>query len=120
MRLWEYKANYVELAGSLMISHSPSNTFLYTPSQGLQVLKDYQDLKDTLLSKFSAAAHEDELYGLLSLDERNRFIGFNHPQVSGEVISGSIFKKSCLRRSLPSSCKTWNTFCRFSATAMAP
>ncbi|KAB0507059.1 dermonecrotic toxin domain-containing protein [Pseudomonas lini] len=93
VRLWEYKANYVELAGSLMISHSPSNTFLYTPSQGLQVLKDYQDLKDTLLSKFSAAAHEDELYGLLSLDERNRFIGFNHPQVSGEVISGSIFKK---------------------------
>ncbi|MGX1185765.1 hypothetical protein AB7M29_003444 [Pseudomonas sp. F-14 TE3623] len=93
VRLWEYEANFVELAGSLMISHSSSNAFLYTPAQGLQVLKDHQDLKDTLLSKFSAAGHEDELYGLLNLDERNRFIGFKRPQVSGEVISGSIFKK---------------------------
>ncbi|MBB3238589.1 hypothetical protein FHW68_000061 [Pseudomonas sp. Tn43] len=90
VRLWEHAANYVELAGALMIDHA--NAFLYTPTQGLQVLKDYQDLKDTLLSKFSAAGHEDELYGLLGLDERNRFIGFSHPQVSGEVISGSIFK----------------------------
>ncbi|EJM00139.1 hypothetical protein PMI18_03238 [Pseudomonas sp. GM102] len=92
VRLWEHAANYVELAGALMISHANANAFLYTPTQGLQVLKDYQDLKGTLLSKFSAAGHEDELYGLLSLDERNRFIGFNQPQVSGEVISGSIFK----------------------------
>ncbi|RON13360.1 dermonecrotic toxin domain-containing protein [Pseudomonas frederiksbergensis] len=91
VRLWEYEANYVELAGSLMISGS--NAFLYTPAQGLQVLKDYQDLKDTLLSKFSAAGHEDELYGLLSLAERQRFIGFDQPNVSGKVISGSIFKK---------------------------
>lgn len=90
VRLWEHEANYVELAGSLMISHS--NACLYTPTQGLQVLQDYQDLKATLLSKFSAAGHEDELYGLLSLDERNRFLGFNRPHVSGEVISGSIFK----------------------------
>ncbi|WLI10015.1 MULTISPECIES: dermonecrotic toxin domain-containing protein [Pseudomonas] len=93
VRLWEHEANYVELAGSLMISHSSSNAFLYTPTQGLQVLKDDQDLKDTLLRKFSAVGHEDELYGLLNLDERNRFIGFNHPQVCGEVISGSVFKK---------------------------
>lgn len=91
VRLWEYEANYVELAGSLMISGSKA--FLYTPAQGLQVLKNYQDLKDTLLSKFSAAGHEDELYGLLSLDERKRFIGFDKPNVTGKVISGSIFKK---------------------------
>ncbi|MCO8313768.1 dermonecrotic toxin domain-containing protein [Pseudomonas mandelii] len=91
VRLWEYKANYVELAGSLMISGS--NAFLYSPAQGLQVLEDYKDLKDTLLSKFSAASHEDELYGLLSLEERQRFIGFDQPNVSGEVISGSIFNK---------------------------
>ena len=91
VRLWEYQANYVELAGSLMIS--ASNAFLYTPAQGLQVLNDYQDLKNTLLSKFSAAGHEDELYGLLSLEESQRFIGFDQPNVSGEVISGSIFKK---------------------------
>ncbi|WP_367371674.1 dermonecrotic toxin domain-containing protein [Pseudomonas lini] len=91
VRLWEYQANYVELAGSLMINGG--NAFLYTPTQGLQVLKDYQDLKNTLLSKFSAAGHEDEFYGLLSLEERQRFIGFDWPNVSGEAISGSIFKK---------------------------
>lgn len=89
VRLWEQQAHYVELAGSLMISHA--NAFLYTPTQGLQVLKDYPDLKATLLSKFSAGGHEDELYGLLSLDERNRFIGFDQPHVSGEVIYGPIF-----------------------------
>ncbi|MGE8064723.1 dermonecrotic toxin domain-containing protein [Pseudomonas sp. NPDC089569] len=90
VRLWEHPANFVELAGSLMISHS--NAYLYTPTQGLQVLEDYADLKDTLLSKFSASGHEDELYGLLGLEERSRFIGFHHPQVTGEVLSGSIFK----------------------------
>ena len=91
VRLWEYPAHYVELAGSLMISHANANAYLYTPTQGLQVLKDYQDLKATLLSKFSAAGHEDELYGLLTLEERNRFLGFDKPNVSGEVISGSTF-----------------------------
>jgi hypothetical protein len=71
---------------------SDANAYLYTPSQGLQVLKDYQDLKATLLSKFSAAGHEEELYGLLSLEERNRFRGFHQPHVSGEVISSPVFK----------------------------
>jgi len=93
IRLWEYPANYVELAGSLMISQEHSTAFLYTPVQGLQVLKDYQDLKDTLLNKFNTAGLEDELYDLLSLEERNRFIGFHQPQVSGQAISGSIFKQ---------------------------
>ncbi|MVW84459.1 hypothetical protein EI969_00585 [Pseudomonas sp. PB101] len=91
VRLWEYQANYAELAGSLMVS--ASSAFLYTPTQGLQVLKNYQDLRDTLLSKFSAAGHEDELYGLLNLDERQRFSGFKRPNVTGEVISGAIFSK---------------------------
>jgi hypothetical protein len=91
VRLWEYQANYVELAGSLMIS--AGNAFLYTPTAGLQVLEDYQDLRDTVLSKFSAAGHEDELYGLLSLEERQRFIGFDRPNVTGEVISGAIFPR---------------------------
>ncbi|MGF6091204.1 dermonecrotic toxin domain-containing protein [Pseudomonas sp. 18173] len=89
VRLWEHEANYVELAGSLMISHS--SAYLYTPPHGLQVLQDYQDLKATLISKFSAAGHEDELYGLLGLEERNRFIGFDQPNVSGEVIHGQTF-----------------------------
>lgn len=90
VRLWEREANYVELAGSLMIS--ASQAFLYTPVQGLQVLTDYKDLKQTLQSKFMAKGHEDELYGLLSLDERNRFLGFDQPQVSGDRIVGEVFK----------------------------
>ncbi|MFJ2426882.1 dermonecrotic toxin domain-containing protein [Pseudomonas sp. NPDC087804] len=90
VRMWEYQANFVELAGSLMISHD--NAYLYTPTQGLQVLKDYANLKEILLRKFKRAGHEDQLYGLLSLEERNRFIGYDRPQVTGEVISGAIFK----------------------------
>ncbi len=91
VRLWEYQANYVELAGSLMVS--AGNACLYTPTAGLQVLENYQDLRNTVLSKFSAAGHEDELYGLLSLDERQRLIGFDRPNVTGEVIGGAIFPK---------------------------
>ncbi|WP_322784206.1 hypothetical protein [Pseudomonas sp. PCH199] len=91
VRLWEYQANYVELAGSLMISQDSSNAFLYTPAHGLQVLKDYQDLKATLQKKSMVAGHDDELYELLSLEERQRFIGFDQPQVSGAVVSGSVF-----------------------------
>lgn len=90
VRLWEREANYVELAGSLMISEP--HAFLYTPAHGLQLLKDYRDLKDTLRAKFLARGHEDELYGLLSLDERNRFLGFGQPQVTGERIVGDIFR----------------------------
>lgn len=90
VRLWEREANFVELAGSLMISEP--HAFLYTPSHGLQLLRDYEDLKDTLREKFIAKGHEDELYGLLSLDERNRFLGFGQPQVSGEWIVGDIFR----------------------------
>ncbi|MDX9669258.1 MULTISPECIES: dermonecrotic toxin domain-containing protein [unclassified Pseudomonas] len=90
VRLWQYQPNHVELAGSLMLSHT--DACLYTPSQGLQVLEDYKDLKDTLLSKFHTAGHDDELYGLLSLEERQRFIGFDQPQVSGEPLGGEIFK----------------------------
>jgi hypothetical protein len=90
VQLWEHQANYVEPAGSLMIGDS--NAFLYTPSSGLQVLADYQDLKKTLLSKFSTRGHEDEMYALLSLDEQGRFLGFDKPNVSGEMIAGEIFE----------------------------
>ncbi|MCU7251358.1 dermonecrotic toxin domain-containing protein [Pseudomonas koreensis] len=89
VRLWEYRPNFIELAGSLMVS----GTFacLYTPSQGLQMLKDYADLKTTLQAKFLAPGHEDELYALLGLDERNRFLGFDQPQVSGARLAGNVF-----------------------------
>lgn len=90
VRLWEHAANYVELAGSLMISEP--HAFLYTPAQGLQLLEDYEDLKQTLQDKFLARGHEDELFGLLNLDEQNRFLGFDQPKVSGERIVGEIFK----------------------------
>jgi len=89
VRLWEHQANFVELAGALMISHSDS--CLYTPTHGLQVLRDYADLKAMLLGKFASPGHEDELYGLLSLDERQRFLGFDRPQVSGQSIAGDVF-----------------------------
>ncbi|WLH38168.1 hypothetical protein PSH79_13035 [Pseudomonas sp. FP2196] len=90
VRLWEYEPNFVELAGSLMISHT--DACLYTPTMGLQVLADYNDLKRTVLSKFRAPGHEDELYGLLDLEERKRFISFDRPQVTGESVGGEIFK----------------------------
>ncbi|MHC8320168.1 dermonecrotic toxin domain-containing protein [Pseudomonas sp. GB2N2] len=92
VRLWEYQPDYVELAGSLMISQASANAFLYTPAKGLQVLNDYEDLKATLEQKSTEAGHDDELYDLMSLEERDRFIGFHEPQVSGAVISGSVFK----------------------------
>lgn len=92
VRLWEYRANYVELAGSLMISQGSSTAFLYTPAQGLQVLNNYQDLVKTLEKKSIVAGHDDELYDLLSLEERDRFIGFDLPQVSGAALTGPVFK----------------------------
>jgi hypothetical protein len=79
---------YVELAGSLMINHDKA--YLYTPTQGLQVLTNYADLKQTLTAKLNAAGHEDELYGLMNLEERNRYLGFANAQVSGENIGGEI------------------------------
>lgn len=91
VRLWENPANYVELAGSLMISQDSSNAFLYTPANGFQVLRDYEDLRATLREKSISAGHDDELYALMTLEERQRFIGFHEPQVSGSVISGAVF-----------------------------
>lgn len=82
------ETTYVELAGSLMINHDKA--YLYTPTQGVQVLTDYADLRQTLIAKLNAAGHEDELYGLMNLEERNRYLGFANAQVSGENIAGDI------------------------------
>jgi hypothetical protein len=81
-------ATQVELAGSLMINHDKA--YLYTPSEGLQVLTNYADLKETLSAKLDTAGHEDELYGLMSLEERDHYLGFTNAQVSGENIGGEI------------------------------
>ena len=89
VRLWEYPPDYVELAGSLMLEQQKA--YLYTPASGLQVLDNYQDLLDTVKVKFSAVGHEDELYDLLTREERQRFIGFSQPGISGAAISGPVF-----------------------------
>lgn len=81
--------HYVELASTLMINNT--NAYLYTQSRGLQVLKDLNDLKDTLLAMLKAAGHEDELLNFLSLDERSVFIGLEDLQVSGRPVVGNVF-----------------------------
>ncbi|MHC8314463.1 dermonecrotic toxin domain-containing protein [Pseudomonas sp. LB3P31] len=89
VRLWEYPANYVELAGSFMIANP--DAYLFTPVNGLQLLEDHKDLVATVRAKFSSRGHEDELYELLTQQERNLFLGFDQPQVSGEPITGPVF-----------------------------
>ncbi|MFW0756868.1 dermonecrotic toxin domain-containing protein [Pseudomonas sp. H11T01] len=89
VRIWEHYPNYVELAGTLMISNS--SAYLYTQSAGLQLLERYEDLRTALQVMAKAAGHEDELYASLSLEERYRFISFDHPQISGAPVLGAVF-----------------------------
>lgn len=89
VRIWEHYPHYVELASTLMISNA--SAYLYTQSEGLQVLENYSDLQETLRKMAKAAGHEDELYAALTLEERHRFIGFDHPQISGAPLLGAVF-----------------------------
>lgn len=84
VRLWEYEPLYVELAGSLMISGK--GHYLYTPSHGVHKVNHYLGFKDALLDKPGNAAGMETLYGLLGLEERNRFLRFDTPQVSGKSV----------------------------------
>ncbi|MGN8342604.1 dermonecrotic toxin domain-containing protein [Pseudomonas sp. SMV71] len=84
VRLWEYEPLYVELAGALMISGK--GHYLYTPNRGVQKVDNYLGFKDVLLNKPTPAAGKEALYSLLSLDERNRFLRFDTPQVSGKAV----------------------------------
>ncbi|VVP33946.1 hypothetical protein PS862_04519 [Pseudomonas fluorescens] len=43
-------------------------------------------------AKAIAKGHDDELYELLTQEERHRFLGFKEPQVSGKAITGSVFE----------------------------
>ncbi|MGK9517813.1 hypothetical protein O6467_23970, partial [Salmonella enterica subsp. enterica] len=70
---------------------SESHAYLYTQSRGVQVLKDMEDLKDTLLSMLKAAGHEDELLNFLSLDERDTFIGLDQINIAAQPIAGDVF-----------------------------
>lgn len=89
VRIWEHYPHYVELASTLMISNS--SAYLYTQSEGLQILESYSDLRKALQDMAKAAGHEDELYASLTMEERHRFIGFNHPQISGTPLLGAVF-----------------------------
>ena len=82
--------HYVELAATLLISDEHS--YLYTQSRGLQVLKDIDDLNDTLLSMLGAAGHQDELLNFLSLNERSTYLAMHAVQVSGQSIAGAVFE----------------------------
>ncbi|MDQ0124045.1 hypothetical protein J2W17_002993 [Pseudomonas lini] len=90
VRLWEHAANYIELAGSFMIARP--DAYLFTPASGLQVLASPEDLYDTVRAKVIAKGHDDELYELLTQEDRHRFLGFKEVQVSGEAIAGSVFE----------------------------
>lgn len=84
IRLWEYAPLYVELAGSLMISGN--GHYLYTPSHGLRTVDNYLGFKEALLDKSAEATSKEILYSLLSLEERNRFLRLDEPNVSGNPV----------------------------------
>ncbi|UZE26330.1 M35 family metallopeptidase [Pseudomonas sp. B21-056] len=90
IRLWEYEPLYVELAGSLMISGK--GHYLYRPSHGLQTVDNYLGFKDMLLATPTSIARKEELYSLLSLEERNRFLRLDEPQISGRSVTSPVFE----------------------------
>ncbi|CDF95546.1 MULTISPECIES: dermonecrotic toxin domain-containing protein [unclassified Pseudomonas] len=90
VRLWEYEPLYVELAGSLMISGK--DHYLYRPSHDLQKVDNYRGFKDALLATPTSPAHKEQLYSLLSLEERNRFLRLDQPQVSGGSVALPVFE----------------------------
>ncbi|MBC3302619.1 hypothetical protein H0Z09_15945 [Pseudomonas sp. SWRI18] len=79
----------MELAGTLMFSSVQA--YLYTHTRGLQVLKDLDDLNDTLLSMLKAPGHEDELLNFLSLDERSVFVEENDLKIKSMPIKHNVF-----------------------------
>ncbi|WP_260958520.1 dermonecrotic toxin domain-containing protein [Pseudomonas citri] len=85
IRLWEHAPQYVELAGSLMIS--AKENYLYTPLHGLQTVENYLDFKEALFGNPATTAQKEALYNLLSLEERNRLLRFDAPQVSGTPLA---------------------------------
>lgn len=89
VRIYAPYQHYVELASTLMLHEN--HAYLYTQSHGVQVLQDLDDLKDTLLSMLKAAGHEDELLNVLSLDERNTFIGLDQINIAARPVTGHVF-----------------------------
>lgn len=90
VRLWETPGHYAELAASLMVIDD-ENAYLYTQASGLQVLDSLADLQQTLSTMVVTDGHADQLCSLLSLRERDLFLGFDRPRVSQAAISGPVF-----------------------------
>lgn len=90
IRLWEYEPLYVEPASSLMISGK--GHYLYTPNHGLQKVDNYLGFKDSLLNTPTSVAGKEDLYSLLNLEERNRFLRFDAPQLSGRPVALPAFE----------------------------
>jgi len=90
IRLWEYEPLYVEPAGALMISGK--GHYLYTPSHGLKKVDNYLGFKDSLLNTPTINASKEDLYSLLSLEERNRFLRFDAPQLSSRSVTLPTFE----------------------------
>ena len=90
VRLWETPGHYAELAASLMLIDD-ENAYLYTQASGLQVLDSLDDLQQTLSTMVVTDGHADQLCNLLSLRERDLFLGFDQPRVSQAAISGPVF-----------------------------
>ncbi|MBT2339785.1 MULTISPECIES: M35 family metallopeptidase [Pseudomonas] len=90
VRLWEYAPLYVELAGALMISGKQH--YLYTPSHGLLGIDNHLGFKQALLGAPTTLARKEALYSLLSLEERNRFLRLDEPQLSGKSLTYPVFE----------------------------
>ncbi|WP_434577072.1 hypothetical protein J3P95_11960 [Pseudomonas sp. Z5-35] len=84
IRLWEYEPHYVELAGSMMIS--AKGHYLYTPLEGFQKISNYSGFKDRLYGQSASSVEKEKIYSLLGLEERNRFLRFDEPQLSGKAL----------------------------------
>ena len=92
VRVWEQPEQYVEPASTLLLSNRNS-AYLYSQSQGVQVLSDYAQLKQTVQRMVTSSGHEDQVYSLLSLPERNLLLRLDEPQVSGEPVFGNLFQR---------------------------
>lgn len=81
--------HYVQLAATLLISDQ--HAYLYTQSGGMQVLKDVDDLNETVLSMLQATHYQDQLLNYLSLDERSLYLAMENVQIRGMPLEGSVF-----------------------------
>lgn len=91
VQIWEHPANTVSLASTLMIGDA--TTFFYTPGLGLQVLGNYEDLMNALEAMAKAPGYDNNLYNLMSLQERALFVGFKSPRFSGIQLQGDLFEQ---------------------------